>query len=148
MAVQCYQYVIVCSERAKREWPNALKALEDKYTSRWPGQVETILYPHPEALDPCLPRLTELRPAYTCFLTHYKECSREFVGNVHRLCRQIDPTNPFTDTIWGIMTGLEEKDLLFALSQEPLAVRRVLGGTPVNLEKFDSGVLVLGRKSL
>ena len=139
MAVQCYQYVIVCSERAKREWPNALKALEDKYTSRWPGQVETILYPHPEALDPCLPRLTELRPAYTCFLTHYKECSREFVGNVHRLCRQIDPTNPFTDTIWGIMTGLEEKDLLFALSQEPLAVRRVLGGTPVNLEKFDSG---------
>ena len=140
MAAICYQYVIVCSERAKREWPNALTELQKKYSSKWPGLVETITYPHSDTLETtCLPRLSELRPSYTCFFTHYKDCSRNFVKTVHQLCRQIDSTNPFTDTMWGIMTGLEEEDLLFAIKQEPLTVQRVLGGTPVKLSNFESG---------
>ena len=138
-SVSCYQYVIVCSERAKTELPNALKALEDKYSSKWPGKVQTIFYPDSKALESCLPKLTQLRPSYTCFLAHYKECSKDFVTNVHRLCRRIDPTNPFTDTVWGILTGLVEEDLLFSVRQQPLTVRRVLGGTPVKLGNFESG---------
>ena len=139
MAALCYQYVIVCTERARNEWPNALKSLQDKYTSKWPNQVETIVYHDQTALSSCLPRLIELRPSYTCFFAHYKDCSINFVESVHCICRQIDSSNSFTDTIWGILTGLEEDDLLFAINQEPLVVSRVLGATPVKLLNFESG---------
>lgn len=137
----CYQYVIVCSDKAKNEWPHALVALEDKYSSRWPGQVEVITYPHPDAMvTQCLPRLSHLRPAYACFMVHYKECSRAFVESVHQLCRRIDPSNVYTDTVWGILTGLEEADLLFAINQtDSLTIRRVLAGTPISLANFESG---------
>lgn len=132
-------YTIVCSEKAGKEWKTALSALEEKYKQKWPNQVEVLTYNTADGVKTCLPRLTELRPSFTCFFTHHKECSRQFVGEVHRICRQIDLSNPFTDTIWGIMTGLEEEDLLFAIKQEPLVVRRVLGGTPVRLSNFESG---------
>ncbi len=136
MAALCYQYVIVCTEKAQKEWPNALKSLQHKYVSKWPNQVETIVVGD---ITSCLPRLSQLRPSYTCFFAHYKDCSVGFVESVHRICRQIDPSNPFTDTLWGIMTGLEENDLLFAINQEPLVVSRVLGATPTKLLNFDSG---------
>ena len=131
-------YAIVCSETTEKKWPKALGALREKYEKKWPGAVHVISYPTSN-LQSCLTQLSQVRPAYTCFLTHYEECSKEFVSSVHRLTRRIDPATPFTDTIWGVLTGVEEEDVLFAIRQDSLVVRRVLGGTPVNLKKFESG---------
>ena len=131
-------YAIVCSEETGRKWKKALKSLEEKYQLKWSlNKVKTILYS--EDVTSCLTQLCEYQPAYTCFLTHYEECTSSFVVQVHCLTRQIDPNTPFTDTIWGILTGLTEEDVLFAIAQDSLTVRRVLGGTPVNLSKFESG---------
>ena len=131
-------YAVVCSEETGRKWKKALKSLEQKYQLKWSlNKVKTILYS--EDVTSCLSQLCEYRPAYTCFLTHYEECTSSFVVQVHCLTRQIDPNTPFTDTIWGILTGLTEEDVLFAIAQDSLTVRRVLGGTPVNLSKFESG---------
>ena len=130
---------MVVSEDTKESWNTALAAIEKKYQAKWPGQVRVITYKYSDGVEKCLLGLCEGRPAYTCFLAHHSECSRNFVSRVHRLTRKIDPSNPFTDTIWGILTGSSEDDVLFAINQEDLVVRRGLGGTPINLQKFESG---------
>ena len=130
-------YGIVYSDTTGIKWPNALRGLKEKYERKWPGEVYDIKYS--SDVNSCLSDLCQYRPAYTCFLTHYEECFAEFVASVHKLTRQIDPATSFTDTIWGILTGLTEEDVLFAISQDSLTVHRVLGGTPVDLSKFESG---------
>ena len=59
------------------------------------------------------------------------------MNEVNRLTRELDLSNPYTDTIWGILTGLTEDDVL---SAQPLIIRRVVANYPVDLEKFKAGV--------
>ena len=132
-------YAIVHSKETGEKWPKALEALKEKYETKWPSRVKVFCYANGEQVSTVLPQLSEFRPAYTCFLAHYSEVISSFVVNVHRLTRKIDPTNPYTDTVWGILTGINEEDVLFAINEEGLTVRRVLAGTPVDLNKFESG---------
>lgn len=134
------KYVIVCSRATSRLWSRALSKLVKKKETRWPsGGVTTVLYDRGQ-LESCFEELTSLKPHYCCFLAHHSECSKLFVQEVNRLTRRLDPTHPFSDTIWGILTGLTEDDILSALEQEPLVIRRVVGNCPVDLEKFRTGV--------
>ena len=132
-------YAIVCSEETERRWSKALAELQEKYERKWPGMVRRILY-NGGRVGQSLTSLCDVRPAYTCFLAHHTECTGDFVSQVHRLVRQIDPTNPFGDSVWGILTGLVEEDVLFAVRQVDLVVRRGLGGSSLDLSKFESGV--------
>ena len=141
-------YAIVVSESTSSLWPTAVSQLRQKYEEKWPGQVHVLTYPsssegssddsHPVRV--CLPRLSELRPCYCCFVAHYTECDKRFVREVNQLTRQLDPATPYTDVVWGILTGLAEEDVQFAIQQEPLVIRRVVGNCPIDLEKFHSGV--------
>lgn len=131
-------YAVVCSEGTKSIWPNALEKLQRKYEAKWPGKVHMVVYSG--KVVECLPGLANLKPSYTCFLVHHSECTREFVQEVNWLTRELDPSDTYTDTVWGILTGLTEEDVISALRQEPLEVKRVLGNTPVDLEKFQCGV--------
>lgn len=133
-------YAVVCSKKTNEEWQRTVKCLHDKYDSIWPGKVSIIQYN--DSVEQALPELRRLRPSYSCFVAVHEECSRNFVRNVHSVTSKIDPTNPFTDTMWGILTGQEEADAIFAVQheQDGLCVRRVLGGTGVDLKKFESGV--------
>ena len=136
-------YAIICSEETERKWAKALSRLQEKYEQKWPGMVGRIVY-HGRQVGQSLISLRSARPAYSCFVAHYTECTADFVHQVHRLVRQIDPgpaekLNPYGDTVWGILTGLVEEDVLFAVRQENLVVRRVFGGTEVNLRQFESG---------
>ena len=135
-------YAVVCSKNTQQLWPNALSKLQEKYEARWPGKFRTIIYSQSTdvSIRSCLKELSEVKPHFSCFLAHHSECSRDFVQHVNRLTRELDPSHPFTDTIWGILTGLHEEDVLSALDQGPLSIQRVVANCPVDLEKFRSGV--------
>lgn len=145
-------YAVVCSGNTALLWPKALERLKDKYEKEWPGGVHVILYEHSTATsEDCsisstlgvrssLAQLSQLRPHFSCFLTHFTECSKNFVQDVNRLTRELDPSHPFTDTIWGILTGFCEDDVMSALDHKSLTVRRVVANCTVDLEKFKAGV--------
>lgn len=135
-------YAIVYSEKTHQQWPRALSKLKEKYEAKWPGSVHTVLYRQTTAIPirSCLKELSDIKPHFSCFLTHHSECSKDFVQQVNRLTRELDESHPYTDTIWGILTGLHEDDVLSALDQEPLSIGRVVANCPVDLEKFGAGV--------
>ena len=93
-------YAIVCSHSTSELWTGAIATLKDKYERRWPGEVYTILYDSKAAdVSTCLSKLREVRPSYCCFVARHSECSRPYVHQIHELTSQIDPSNPYTDTL-------------------------------------------------
>ena len=102
--------------------------------------MHIVTYSDQDGIRSCLTELSKLKPSFCCFLAHHSECGRKYVQYVNQLTRAIDPSVPYSDTIWGILTGLVEEDILFALKQEPLTVKRTVGNCPIDLEKFDAGV--------
>ena len=131
-------YAILCSRETDNVWAKVVELLKQKYELKWPGKVEKYVYDG-NALESCLPQLRETRPAYCCVVARHSECTPDLVHRVHRLVREIDESNPFGDAVWGILTGSNEEDVLFSVRQEALVVRRVLGGTSVDLAKVESG---------
>ena len=148
-------YAVVCSESTALAWPCVLKRLKEKYELEWPGRVHVIFYQYSPAIHcssgggspssasgvlSSLAQLSQLRPHYCCFLTHFSECSKIFSQTVNRLTRELDPSHPYSDTIWGILTGISADDVLAAISHKGLAVGRVVANCLVDLEKFKAGV--------
>ena len=133
-------YAIVYSSSTSQLWPRALSKLSLKQEARWPGKVSTVTYEKAGGVSSASGQLSELRPHFCCFLAHHSECSKLFVQGVNQLTRELDPSHPYTDTIWGILTGLTEEDVLSVLDQEPLTIGRVIANCPVDLEKFRAGV--------
>ena len=131
-------YAIVSSKATNEQWRKVVDTLHAKYAAFWGDRVTVIHYE--VNLKEALPKLQRLRPSYCCFVAIHSECSEQFVRSVHSLTREIDPSNPFTDTLWGILTGQEEGDVIRIIQQDALHVKRVLGGTSVNLNKFQSGI--------
>ena len=130
-------YSIVSSSNTKQKWSNTIDLLVGKYQTKWPKGVSVIEYSK-NVLE-ALSSLRQARPSYTCFIALYDECTADYVRTVNCLTREIDPSNPYGDTIWAILTGFEEDDVRFTIEQEPLTVRRILGGTMLNLNLFESG---------
>ena len=133
-------YAVVCSQATKLLWPKAYQTLLTKYETKWPGRVMAVTYSADSDLFSTLTSLSELKPTYTCFLAHHSECNKRYVQSVHKLTRAFDSSNTYSDTVWGILTGLVEEDCLYSLKQEPLTISRVVGNCPLSLEKFNSGV--------
>ena len=85
--------------------------------------------------------LSKVMPNYTCFVTESSDVTRRFVVDVQRLTRTYDD-DIYTDTMWGILTGYEASDALrIASLDEPLVVRRALGGSSaLNLDHYDEAI--------
>lgn len=132
-------YAVVCSQSTHKKWTRAQTTLLRKYEAKWPAKVKEVVYKDDDIFS-ALPQLSELQPTYTCFLTHYSECSKTFVQSVHKLTRELDPTTPYTDTVWGVLTGWEEEDCLRMIQTEPLTIEGVTGNCPIPLDKFTTGV--------
>ncbi|MCD6304429.1 MAG: hypothetical protein J7M21_05650, partial [Planctomycetes bacterium] len=67
------------------------------------------------------------------------EAGRPFVVAVHRLMRRLDD-DPYTDALWGILTGYTAADALrIATETRPLVIRRAAAGTAIDLGPFDAG---------
>lgn len=127
-------YAVVVAEptRADADWGKVVEALVARHRAR----VITFRTSVTEAREP----LQGLRPRYVCFVARPSEATRAFVVQVHRLTRTLD-SDPFTDCLWGILTGYDAANALrIARCEEPLTVRRVAAGTEVALEMCEEGV--------
>ncbi|NQT81702.1 hypothetical protein HQ563_01665 [bacterium] len=127
-------YAVVVSEDTHNDpnWSRVVKTLIDKYNGR-----KLIYRKRPVEL---LDMLKQLHPRYTCFVARPTEATRLFVSQVHKLTRRYDD-DPYTDTIWGILTGFDADNALrIAKHDKPLIVRKVASGTEVALEMCEEGI--------
>lgn len=131
LALLAPDYAVVVSKSTREEWKDVVAALEKKYSARvvaWQKEVR-------EARD----ELAKLRPKFVAFVAKPEEAGRAFVIAVHRLTRALDD-DPYTDCLWGILTGYEAADALRIVEEKaPLAVRRGLGGTGIPLDILVEG---------
>ena len=134
--VEAPSYVVVASEKtnAEADWKPVIDALVEKH------QAKVITYS--KSLGEVLEKLARIFPRYTCFVAKPEEANRDFVRDAHRLTRKLD-TDPYTDVIWGIITGYDPADALrIARHKEPLATRRLLSGTVGSpLDQYDEGMM-------
>jgi len=128
------RYVVVVSEAtsALKEWRAVVSALQTKYGAaivrydKSPGQA--------------MAKIAACKPDYAAFVARPREASRNFVVKVHRMMRRLD-SDPYTDAIWGIVTGYNAGDALrIAKENKPLTITRGASGMGQGLLKnFDSG---------
>lgn len=127
-------YAVVISKQtyADPAWREVADALQKKYNGS--------LIQYDRKVQGSLTELTGIFPRYACFVATPEETTREFVAAVHQMTRCLDD-DPYTDVIWGIITGYTVKDALrIARHKEPLMVRRALSatvGTP--LDAYEEG---------
>ena len=126
-----YAVVVSRSTLGDPGWSSVVDTLVTKHHGR--VVVYDRLAEARESLSPAIPK-------YACFVATPAEATRDFVANVHRLTRRLDE-DPYTDTIWGILTGFDaENALRIARRTEPLEIRRAAAGTDIALELCDEGV--------
>jgi len=128
-----YAVVVGAKTYAQKPWREVVDALRRKHDGAliiYRGDVSTVR----EALG-------RLAPRYACFVARPEEAGRKFVATVHRLTRALDD-DPYTDLLWGIVTGYGPEDALrIANRKEPLIVRRGLSATrAVGLGAFEEGI--------
>jgi zinc protease len=113
------------------DWKKVVDALVKKH------KAVVIVYPNnaSEAKD----ELAKVFPKYACFVRQPTRAGRRFVVAVHRLTRQLDK-DPYTDVIWGILTGYEAADALrIAQEKKPLTIKRAAAGCGLDLKSFKEG---------
>ena len=128
-----YAVVVGSGAYAQKPWREVVDALRRKHDGAlivYSGDVGTVR----EALS-------RLAPRYACFVARPEEAGRKFVVTVHRLTRALDD-DPYTDLLWGIVTGYGPEDALrIANRKKPLIVRRGLSATrAVGLGVFEEGI--------
>ena len=114
---------------------------------QWKPVVDALVVKHQgtvitfeKTVKGCLANLQEELPRYVCFVAKPTEATREFVAEVNRLTRRIND-DPYTDAVWGILTGYDAACALrIARHKEPLVIRRVAAGTEVELAMCEEGV--------
>jgi zinc protease len=129
-----YKYAIVVKETTLKDeaWGKVVNALKEKHNA----QVFTYQNEVNEVKD----KLADYFPKYICFVSKPLDASREFVGEVHRLTRQLD-ADPYGDSIWAILTGYDAEDALrIAKHKEPLIVKYGLGGTLAWIDRVKEGI--------
>jgi hypothetical protein len=128
------EYAVVISKKtyADSAWCEVAETLQKKHNGQIIQYDQNVL----EAL----PALTTTFPRYACFVTTPEETTREFIAAVHQMTRKLDD-DPYTDVIWGIITGYTVDDALrIARHKEPLVVRRALtGSVGTPLDVYDEG---------
>lgn len=127
-------YVTVVSQACyqQTDWKPVVDALIAKHAG------EVLQYD--KSVTETIPALQQRFPRFVCFVCLPTEATREFVAEVHRLTRQLDE-DPYTDAIWGIVTGYDAACALrIAQQADPLEIHRVAAGTDIELSLCDEGV--------
>ena len=113
----------------------------------WRGVADALvkkhgghLIRHGGTLRTSLPDLRGVLPDYVAFVARPEEASRAMVTQVHRMMRDLDD-DPYTDALWGIVTGYEAADAARIVSRvAPLVVRRGMSSMgPGLLDRTDGG---------
>lgn len=127
-------YCVVVQEAtcAMPAWKAVVDALVEKHDGR--------LLKYESSPTEVLNELRKHRPRHTCFVATPQQSTRSFVAEVHQLTRRLD-ADPYTDTLWGILTGYDAANALtIAQHKKPLVVRKVAAGTEVALEMCEQGL--------
>ena len=126
-----YAAVVSQSTYADEAWKAVVEALRAKH------EASVIVYP--KSISEARDALAAKLPRYACVVAKPSDIGVELVVAVHRLMRRLDE-DPYTDCLWGILTGYEAADALrIAKHAEPLVVRKGAAGTGLNLDVFDEG---------
>ena len=127
-----YAVVVSKTTQADPAWNKVVDALVAKHSAT------VIAYDSDVASS--LAALREHMPRYACFVARPEEAGRGFVVKIHRLTRRLND-DPYTDLLWGIITGYDPKDALrIASVQQPLLIHKGAAGTGLNLDAFDEGI--------
>lgn len=129
-------YAVVVSKATHEQpgWKQVVEKLKEKY------EAEVVVYE--SSVEQACEKLAQLMPRFTCFVATPEEAGRRFVVTVHRMTRRLDD-DPYTDTLWGIVTGIDDRAALrHVMTTEPLTVRRALGTTGVPLDRFEKGLVI------
>jgi len=130
-AIWGYAVVASTDTMSDPDWKRVVDALQRRH------QAELFVYKN--EVTSVSKWLRGLHPRHVCFVARPEEASREFVGKVHVMLRQLDD-DPYADAFWGIVTGYDASNALrLATHEEPLVVRKVASGTEVALEMCESG---------
>jgi hypothetical protein len=132
--VNAGSYAVVISHRAYTD--KAWKAVADALVRKHDGQLIMIeKSPWESGLE-----LVARRPDFVCFVLPPEDAGRDRVANIHRMTRQLNE-DPYTDVMWGILTGYDAADALrIAKQKEPLVIRRGYTSMgPGGLENWESG---------
>ncbi|MBI5369133.1 MAG: hypothetical protein HZA54_19005 [Planctomycetes bacterium] len=127
-----YAVVVSRATMLDDQWTRVVAALRAKHHA-------TVLV-HAGAVTETRTELARLLPRHVCFVARPEEAGRALVISVHRLMRALDD-DPYTDALWGILTGYEAADAVrIAERSAPLAVRRAAAGCGIDLTAFREGV--------
>lgn len=117
-----YRYAVIVSEDTykKADWKKVATTLVEKHRGK--------LFQYPEDdLMSISPRVGKYRPDYMAFVATPEEAPRAFVNKVHRFARELDD-DPYTDAIWGIVTGYTpENALKVAQYDKPMTIKCATG---------------------
>ena len=136
------------ADQAKAEGGYCIVASRSTHDDpQWKPVVDALIVKHQgtvitfeRAVQDSLAVLQKELPRYVCFVAKPTEATREFVTEVNRLTRRIND-DPYTDAVWGILTGYDAACALrIARHKEPLVIRRVAAGTEVELGMCQEGV--------
>jgi len=126
-------YAIVVSTRTAADpaWSAVVSALAERRQAtvlKWEKSPEEVL-----------PALAAQHPQFTCFPATSAETTKAFVNSIHRMSRKLD-SDPWTDTRWGILTGLTADDAMKCVAEkDPLTIRRVGSGTELAMDRIVEG---------
>ncbi len=112
-------YAVVVSKETLADpgWAKVVAELRAKYSA------DLVDYPRGQ-LGGVAAKLAEIFPRYICFVATSEEAGRDFVVQVNRLTRKLDG-DPYTDAVWGIVTGFDADDALrIAKQSKPLLIQR------------------------
>ena len=127
-----YTVVVSKATYANKDWQSVVTALVKKH--------EAKVIEYDRDITGALGKLRGQFPSYTCFVATPKEATGTFVAQVHQLTRKLDD-DPYTDTMWGILTGYNAGNALaIAQHAQPLTVRKVASGTEIALECVTEGL--------
>ena len=110
----------------------------------WMAVVDGLVKKHGASLVTYDKNVGEIRealaafaPRYVCFVARPAEAGSQNVIDIHRALRTLNG-DPYTDAIWGIVTGRTPADALKIVAEtQPLTIHKGASGTGIPLDKFD-----------
>ena len=127
-------YAVVISQKTYTDpaWTKIADLLKTRH------KATVIVYD--KNVNDAIDALKKLHPRYTCFVAKSTEAGRQFVADVHTLTRRFDD-DPYTDTLWGILTGFDADCAMKIVQMEkPLVIRRTAAATEIALDMCEEGI--------
>lgn len=125
-----YAIVVSRSTAARESWKPVVEVLEKEHAG------VRVLFDR--SIEETAAELARLAPRRTAFVLRPSEISRDVIARIHRLTRHLDD-DPYTDTMWGIITGRGGDEALRVAKPAPaLIVKKALTTTGVNDALYES----------